>query len=354
MDTQYPRHGRFYAIVFTLILLAAGCAFGQQPIETQSLSASASVGAEAPTELMFLWLGDEAFISFAADGALGYDERNAWITTDFAEGRLAVSTPPDDPKCATEDSGTYRWSLSASAHLALVPLEDSCAARRAMLQGVFERSDCPSFPENFCLGDLAAGEHRSTYFRPTVEPIDWELEVGEMTYAVPAGWANNADHPDEYGLQPQGTTTETGIYMWSEVAIVADDHPCRPDPERSIPRTPSDMAAWVTANPLLLASEPSEITIGGLRGLTLDTSVREGAELPCIGDGRPYAPMLVHAEGTGLQWGYPPSGHKRLYFLDLGDARTLVISIEAEDLATFSEILPEASAIVESLEFRRD
>jgi hypothetical protein len=223
-----------------------------------------------------------------------------------------------------------------------------------MLHGVFERSDCPRFPENFCLGDLEAGEHRSTFFRPMVNPADWELAVGELTYTVPAGWANTADHPDEYGIQPQGITTEAGIYMWSEVAIVADDHPCRPYPEPTIPRTPSDMAAWVTANPLLVASEPTEVTIGGLDGLTLDTSVRDGVELPCVGDGRPYVPMLVHADGSGLQWGYPPSGHKRLYFFDLGDERTLVTSIEAEDPETFAEILPEAIAIVESLDFQRD
>ena len=361
MDTLNHRHGRSNAIVLVLVILSAGCTVGQQPlgtrqqpVETQSQAPTASPVAEVPGALRFLWLGDRAFIAFSAEGELGYDEHNAWITSEIAADRLTLSTPPDDAACAAEDEGTYRWSVSPSGQLALEPVTDPCSERRNMLQGVFERSDCPNFPENFCLGDLGPGHHASTFFRPMVKPADWELVRGAMTYTVPEGWANTADWPDEYLIQPQGTTAETGIYLWSEVAIVADDQPCRPGPDPSIPRTPSDMAAWVVANPLLAASQPTEVTIGGLDGLMLDTSVLAEAELPCSGDGRPYAPMLVHAEGSGLQWGYPPTGHKRLYLLDLGDTRTLVISIEAEDPATFAEILPEATAIVESFEFRTE
>ena len=361
MDTLNHRHGRQSAIVSILVFLAAGCTIGQQPletrqqpVETQSPAPTASAVAEVPAALRFLWLGDRAFIAFHAARELGYDETNAWITSEIAADQLTLSTPPDDATCAADDEGTYRWSIAPSGQLALEPLADPCSERRNMLQGVFERSDCPNFPENFCLGDLGAGQHASTFFRPMVKPDEWDLVRGAMTYSVPHGWANTADWPSEYLIQPQGITAETGIYMWSEVAIVADDLPCRPDPEPSISRTPSDMAAWVTANPLLVVSQPTEVTIGGLDGLMLDTSVRREAELPCTGDGRPYAPMLVHPDGTGMQWGYPPTGHKRLYLLDLGDARTLVISIEAEDPETFSEILPEAIAIVESVEFRTE
>lgn len=361
MVSLHHRHGRSNAIVSILVILSAGCTVGQQPpdtgqqpVEPQSLAPTESAVAEVPATLRFLWLGDRAFIAFNSEGELGYDEHNAWITSEIAADRLTLSTPQDDPTCTAGDEGTYRWSVLSSGQLALETVADPCSERRSMLQGVFERSDCPNFPENFCLGDLGPGQHASTFFRPMVEPAVWELVRGAMTYTVPEGWANTADWPDEYLIQPQGTTAETGIYMWSEVAIVADDHPCRPDPEPSIPRTPSDIAAWVTANPLLAASQPTEVTVGGLDGLMLDTSVQAEAELPCSGDGRPYAPMLVHAEGTGLQWGYPPTGHKRLYLLELDDTRTLVISIEAEDPETFAEILSDAVAIVESLEFRTE
>jgi hypothetical protein len=361
MDAFHHRHGRSNAIVALLMILSAGCTVGQEPLESgprpsepQSPASTASAVAEVPAILRSLWLGDQAFIAFGADGALGYDEGYAWITSDFAGDRFTVSTPRDDLHCAAGEEGTYGWSVSSSGQLALDPVADPCSERRSMLRGVFERSDCPHFPENFCLGDLGPGQHASTFFRPMVTPSEWDLERGAMTYTVPEGWANTADWPDEYLIQPQGTNADTGIYMWSEVAIVSDDRPCSSVPEPTIPRTPSEMAAWVTENPLLVASEPTEVTIGGLDGLMLDTSVQAAAELRCIGDGRRYAPVLVHAEGTGLQWGYPSTGHKRLYLLDLGDARTLVISIEAEDRATFESILSDAVAIVESLEFRME
>jgi hypothetical protein len=41
----------------------------------------------------------------------------------------------------------------------------------------------------------------------------------------------------------------------------------------------------------------------------------------------------------------------RLFLLDLGDARTLMIDIEAQDKATWDALVPKAMPIVESYRF---
>ena len=42
----------------------------------------------------------------------------------------------------------------------------------------------------------------------------------------------------------------------------------------------------------------------------------------------------------------------RLFILELGQDRTLLIDIEAQDKATWDALVPEAMPIVESFEFR--
>lgn len=340
---------RAAATIMVLACALAACA----EVRPATLAPSAPSAVEPPAELQYLWIGEGGYWSFQADSRLGYDEFEAWQLTSFDESRFTVRSPVDGGGCKAGDSGEYEWSLSPGGNfLQLDPVTDTCQTRAEGLVGDFQRIACPSMPELFCLGDLEPGTHATINFLPMVPIEGWDRDPGAMTYRVPAGWANPADGPDEYLIQPQDPAGEEGIYMWSEAAIVDGERSCTPNPDPDIDRSPGAMAAWVVENPLLRASDPEPATIGGLEGLTVDAHVRPDSVLGCRGDGRLYAPMLVHADATGMQWGFHPDTYKRFWFLAMPEERTLVISIEADDRERFQAILPEAVQIVESLAFR--
>lgn len=337
-----------------IMVLAGALAACAQPRPAPMEGSPDSSAVEPPAELQYLWIGEGGYWSFQPGGRLGYDEFGAWPLTSFSEARFSVESVTDGGGCQAGDHGEYGWSVSPGGnYLQLHPVSDTCETRAEGLVGEFQRIACPRLPENFCLGYLEEGTHATINFLPMV-PVDrWDRDIGAMTYRTPAGWTNPGDDPDEYGIRPQRPAGDEGIYLWSEAAIVDGERPCTPHPDPAVDRSPRAMVAWVVENPLLVASESEPATIGGLSGFTVDAHVRQGNALPCIGDGRRYAPMLVHANATGMQWGFPPHGYKRFWFLAVPEERTLVISIEADDEAGFQAILPEAMQIVQSMSFRR-
>ena len=118
--------------------------------------------------------------------------------TDDGDLRLTSGV---DGVCANGDEGTYPWSLSAGGTILTIEAgTDDCAARAQVVPGTYERSACKD-SENWCLGELEAGQYSSHYFEP--RPLAfWEARHGAMTYTVPSGWASYSDWPNMYGLTP--------------------------------------------------------------------------------------------------------------------------------------------------------
>lgn len=344
------------AAIGLLLLVQSACGGQVPPERPPSAPGSPSAAAVAvPAALHHLWLGDHAFVSFEPTGRLKYDEVRGWPLLAVGDGSMVVGTDESGDTCRPGERGTYRWTLSdGGGWLAFQVVDEECRARQNMLRGTLERSDCPSFPDNFCLGPLEKGRHRSTYFRPMLPAEDWVLERGALTYLVPEGWTNVADHPDEYSLQQADTGDRAGVYLWSELAIVSSDSPCSIRPDPAIGRTAEAMVTWLLANPVLEVTEQRQVTIGGLPGLAALIQVKPEAELPCLADARRFAPMFVDADGAGLQWGFHADTHQHLYFLDLPDERALVISIEGQGQDAFASIHGEATEIVASMEFRQE
>jgi hypothetical protein len=306
-----------------------------------------------PEGLLYLWIGDSGFYDFAEDGTFGVRE-DLRDPVEFAGREFTIRASNDAAGCAAGDTGTYAWSLTPNgATLTITPVEDTCDSRAEELDGSFTRSDCPAFPEDFCLGDLEAGSYVSSFYTPLVRRDDWEYNRGAMAYMVPEGWANTADYPDEYGLQPQGAPLDTGIYQWSEAAIVSSAAPCSVNPDLAMKRTPEALAGWLTAHPDLVTTEPVAAEVGGLAGLMVDAKPAAGADLECLGDGIPYLPMLVDIEATGMQTGFKADAHKRFYFLGIDDSRTIIMTIEASGEDEFETLLEPANDIVSSIEYRR-
>ena len=351
-----------------LAAAAIGAALIRPPVDR-------NLSVDVPAEFQYVWIGDNRSVP-----ALGDDERLSSIfgfgpepnarepvpirLSFFGElpsrvtvtgERMRVVITADGAGCQAGDIGTYRWSLSeAGDELRLDLVEDGCATRAAALPGTWTRSDCPLFPDDFCLGDLEPGTHRSTFFDPFATLDEWLYNRGVLTYTVPAGWANTGDYPDIYVLAPVSAAPDTGIYMSSEISVVSDDRPCTATPSATVARTPDEMADWIVGRPGIIASGRDDVNIGGLPGVMLDLAPDAGLDRAveaCIGDGHTFVPLFTGAQPGGLQWGLLTTQRMRVYLLDLGDDRTLVVLIEGETGPTYENLLAEAVPILESFRF---
>ena len=365
------------AVIAGLLAGCGGPPSGGSATETEGADASASSAQSAmvassdspavatvPTQLLHPWIRTtdpapgfgtvhaRSIFEFGPDEPkLSFGEFLPSSVARFDAARFTLSLDADGVGCWAGDVGNYTWSLSSTGRgLGIELIDDECGARGTALAGRWIKSDCPAYPDDFCLGDLDPGPHVSTFFTPRVPIDEWQFDRGAMAYEVPGGWANDYDAPDEFLLKPAWAVDSSGIYMWSEIAIVSGSAPCTPARDPTIPRTPKAMADWLTAQTALATSEPRAVTVGGLDGLELDLSVRPGASLPCLGDSR-YFPVFVSPEGDGMQWGFSGHEKKRMYLLDLRNERTLVIEILGADEDAYRRLLPEATTIVESLEF---
>jgi hypothetical protein len=370
-----------------IIAVAQGCttqadlapdAIDSSPeVSAASSEASSAVlppPADVPPEFQYVWIGDNRSVpALSADerlssifmfGAppdasqpdparLSFFEQLPSRVTELSAERMTVVITDDGADCRAGDRGTYRWSLSAAGdELRLELVDDACATRAAALPGTWTRSDCPLFPEDFCLGDLEPGTHRSSFFDPFA-PLDaWEYRRGVLTYTVPDGWANTGDYPEVYVLAPDSAEPNTGIYMSSDIFVVSDAGPCAPRPSTTVARTPSDMAAWIVSRPGIVATEPLQVTIGGLTGLVLDLVPDADATSPCFGDGDPYLPLFTDSgAGSGLVWGLAIDDGMRVYLLEIGDARTIAVLIQGDAGGAYESLLAAAVPIVESFQF---
>ena len=191
---------------------------------------------------------------------------------------------------------------------------------------------CPTWFTEACAGAgiLPAGSHTTRNFLPG------------FTFTVPAGWVNSADGTDGYGLFPD--TPANAAEHAASGALAHDMAVFRfPSPyfvcdafEDNRGATAAEMVASMVANEAIAASEPVDVTIGGLTGKQVDLRLDPGWTEPCPGD--------------------PPT-------LDLGDTRTRVILLDDPDRgiiviglmsmhsADHEAFLGEAMPIIESFQF---
>jgi hypothetical protein len=365
-------------VVILISLVLAACASpgpSTDPSATTSHASSpATPGAiDLPPEFLYPWIGetrlipdlgaaqDRSIIEFTPDEGtfliyhMGVSSVMLSGVSAFSDGQIELTSVGDDVGCSTGDLGSYHWAMSAGGGtLTLTEIEDACPTRLMALPGSWARAACEE-SEDWCLGDLEAGEHLSTFFTPLLPADDeWVYYRGAMSYTTPAGWSNSVDWPAEYVLRGQSAPDDSGIFMWSDVVIVNQADPCIEAPEPAVERTAAAMADWIANAPGVVSTVPLALAIGGIEGLTLDISMDATWTESCpYTEGRPYFPIFTgSATGTGLHWGVQPDTHMRLYILDRGDDTALVIAITAEDQATYEDLLDEATTIVESIQFR--
>ena len=164
-----------------------------------------------------------------------------------------------------------------------------------------------------CIGELTAGTHQTTSFRP------------KLTYTVPVGWTNETDHIGNVNLIPprndwqensmnNGSSDFVGIYASIAVAKswCGDGH--------GAIHTPTAFAAWLRRQPGMAVTRPQPVTFSGLHGYVVTIRVAKGWTKPCSwSHGQPAADTTVLAglppSPSGLLMGVLGPGIMRLWLL---------------------------------------
>ncbi|MDF2735999.1 MAG: hypothetical protein K0S97_2623 [Chloroflexota bacterium] len=335
-----------------------------------SPSPSASPSGSVPTALRHVWLGetrdvagidtDRSFLGFTADEA-NYLDALASTVSMSAPDRLRLTLKAAGYGCEAGDIGTYAVQLSpGGTKLNLATIDEACPARRDAIAGDWLRSQCLN-PENFCLGELEAGEYPSFFFAPRLAAGDeWAPDWGALRYTVPDGWAATSDFPREYFIEPadwyassrHDFARETrGIYVASHIVPFEDTGGCGPRPAAAL--AAEAFARLIAEHPGLDAGEPQEITIGGRSGWMVDATADAGWSGVCSGAPTPVT-LLFGEDGKnasdGRAWGAMVTEASRYIFLELADQTVVLIEIAATT-DRFDVLLAEAMPIVESFVF---
>lgn len=366
------------ALIVVLVAVAtinrpADDAVGASPLPSASPGASQVAGADPiPDVLRATWLGAPRTVPDVAPEAgstLTLDSGSSLFATSTITGSvfqlaskaeavdldtIRFSSEPGNVICA-ESSGTYTWSLSSSGEtLELVAEEaDGCPIRSAAMIGTYWRADCPADNDD-CLGTLDPGTYASQFFDPFVaNPDDWSRRYGALTYTVPSDWVNEQDFPGFFGLTPVGGSDGTMIFLVSDIVVVDTDSTCSEAQDPDVGTTASDITDWLTTLDGVIASAPEAVTIGGLEGFRLDLTIDPAWTETCPwSGGEPMRTLFAdRSPDAGFAWGILANEPMRLYLLDLGDDRAVMIDIESLNTADYDAFVDEATTIVESFVF---
>jgi hypothetical protein len=243
--------------------------------------------------------------------------------------------------CHVGDAGTYEFRLSSGGlRLTLTPVSDACTDRAVVLQGDWTRTD---------IGPLQAGRHEAANFRPFAYGT-----TGRLAYTVPDGWAGGPDMRN--GLFELGRPSESdsaGITLISNAYASDQVVPCDTNAGAAgVGRTPEALSDWLRTLPGLVVSPPTEVTVGGLRGIMVDLSMAPGWTPTC--DAGLYTFSLSGSDGGDWSSRLSLTGAKRARYilLDRGDGSSLVIAIEAPT-ADWDTFLADANPVIDGLEFTR-
>ncbi len=185
---------------------------------------------------------------------------------------------------------------------------------------------------------LPAGTHSSTVFQPTV------------TFTVPGGWALASDSAGYLQLRPAGQDL-LGIHVFRGVAAASQDASCPTAPAPGIGTSSVELVSWIRGLDGLTVSSPALVTVGGLRGSSIDIGIAAGWTQSCpFANGVPTVPLLVE-QGTGLRWVLAGGERLRLYVLDLPDGGTLIIDVDDFDGSEIDAFLGVAVPIVKTFTF---
>jgi hypothetical protein len=201
--------------------------------------------------------------------------------------------------------------------------------------------------ETACLGPLEAGVHRADQVDvPFAYEVGegWELvheDVGvvlidRLSDAPPAGDSDTPTTPFEPG----------GFVLVAIDPRIAAQDPCGHASEPGVGTTVDDLVGWLTFHEGLEATEPTELTIGDRRAVSVDIVAAAGST-PACSEG---VSLFVHELTEGFWWWLDDRTAERIVLVELGGGRVGLVLIEAVH-AEFEEAVEAAMPVVESLRF---
>lgn len=160
-------------------------------------------------------------------------------------------------------------------------------SRPAASDSLAPTTTCPNPHGGTCRGPLEPGRYQTTTFQPAI------------TYTVPDGWTNDEDLPGNFLLfleqdSQQGTVGGSYLGIYQNVHAAAIN--CDETWQEGVGTTPEAMVAWYQSVPGLIVSEPQRVDVGGIAGLQIDLSLKQGVDT-CRYDTHEGIPLIV---GNGV------------------------------------------------------
>ena len=199
-------------------------------------------------------------------------------------------------------------------------------------------SGAPGSPTPVPETPMPAGTYTSAVFQPAV------------TYTVPDGWVLASDSAGYLQLRPAGQDL-VGIHLFRGAVAASQDPSCPIAPAPGVGTTSTELVAWIRGLPGLAVSSPAMVTVGGLRGASIDVGIAADWTASCpFANGLPTVPLLVEP-GTELRWVIAGGERLRLYLLDLPAGGSLIVDIDDFEGSQIDAFIGQAAPIVKSLQF---
>ena len=262
--------------------------------------------------------------------------------------------------CAEGDAGTYPWSLSAGGTILTVEAgTDDCVVRASVMPGTYQRAACKS-DDNWCLGELEAGDYVSHFFEPRPDG-EWAARHGALAFTVPSGWAAYTDFPDIFGLTPadqyaafdgQGCYDCPGdrdlISVLGRPGAATED--CLETNVTGVGSSAADLVGWLAEHPGLITSEPESVVVGGLPATSVMIEASQDWTGTCDPE-NPFAAVPIFYRQDSWHWALNVGQRYHITLVDLGDGDTVAIVVDTADDADLDIFVETVRPIIESFEF---
>lgn len=184
---------------------------------------------------------------------------------------------------------------------------------------------------------LPAGTYTTAAFQPP------------LTFTLPDGWELVSDTPTFVQLRPAGEAN-LGIYLFRDAFALSQDETCPTTPEPGVGTTGTELVAWLRGLPGVVASTPALVTVGGLRGSSIDLAIRADWTASCpFANGLPTVP-LIRNDGID-RWVLAGSERLRFYILDVPGGGTVIVDVDDFEGSQIDTLIADATPIIRSFEF---
>ncbi len=142
-----------------------------------------------------------------------------------------------------------------------------------------------------------------------------------------------------------------GVHLFRGVTAASEAEGCPTEAQPGVGTTSTELVSWIRGREGLVVSSPALVTVGGLRGSSIDVGIADGWTGSCpFANGVPAVPLLVET-GTDLRWVVSGGERMRLYLLDLPGGGTLIVDIDDFEGSQIDTLMGAATPIVKSLSF---